>query len=245
MKRILNRTGETLAESIIALSILAIGITFAGTIMAMSLGNVTSSKGRVLAVNIAREGIEAVRNIRDTNWLKFSGKRRDCWNHLPDTNPDDCDPAAPEWIDPGDYIVYQDETRRWRLRLAETVDAFESSRLYLMDIDTALDTDGDGSTDNDEDIYNHRIAADNLRLENGDDPLGHEHSTESPFKRVISIDYLTNAGASLAESGGVLTAGYNRMVVTSTVTWPASGRLLSVQLKTYLTDYLGREDLND
>ncbi len=79
----MNRRGETIAETLIALSVLAIGITMAGTALATSLKNVSSSKNREVAVSLAREGLEAVRNIRDTNWLKYSSRRRDCWNALP------------------------------------------------------------------------------------------------------------------------------------------------------------------
>jgi len=86
MKPILkDTTGETLLEAVMALSILAIGIMLASTIMGTSIRNMNGSKNRVIGVNIAKEGLEAVHNIRDTNWLKFSGKKRDCWNH--DPNP--------------------------------------------------------------------------------------------------------------------------------------------------------------
>lgn len=234
--------GETLAETIIALLIMAIGITFSGTILASSLGNISSSKSRVIAVNIAREGIEAMRNIRDTNWLRFSGNRRDCWNHLPGPLVDDeeaCDGTTP-LIESGDYMVYKDFSQRWRLQPPDS--AFDNRQLYLMDIDPLKDTNGDRNAENDEDIYNHRITFDNSSaplLE--DNPLGYNRSKPTIYKRQISINYLDNAGNALP-AGAPVTTAYNRMVVTSVVTWVASGRALSVTLITHLTDYLGRDN---
>ena len=62
-----HRKGETILETLIAMGILLIGITMASTIMSSSIRNINSSKNRVVAVNLAKEGLEAIRNIRDTN----------------------------------------------------------------------------------------------------------------------------------------------------------------------------------
>ncbi|HDL90556.1 MAG TPA: hypothetical protein ENG14_06605, partial [Thermodesulforhabdus norvegica] len=116
MKRRLNIKGETLAETIIALSILAMGITMAGTVIMNSMRNLANAKNRVIAVNIAREGVEAVRGIRDTNWLLYSDKRRQCWNNDPKVFP--CDGTSP--IPPGTYIVYKHAPEgSWHLQLAD------------------------------------------------------------------------------------------------------------------------------
>ena len=213
--------------------------------MANSLGNITVSKNRVVAVNIAREGLEAMRNLRDTNWLRYSGNRRECWNHMPgafllDSCEDDTDS-----IQPGNYILYKDETQQWRLRLHEVAAPFDSSQLYLMDIDAAQDTNGDNDPDNDEDIYNHRLTSDNSPLAEGENPLGYENSKITLFKRRMTIDYLTNAGDSIVAGGIPLDSTHNRMVVTSRITWPVGDRELEVELRTHLTDYLGREDLDN
>jgi len=112
-----NNKGETLAETIIALSILAIGITVASTIIINSMRNLTNAKNRVTAVNIAREGIEAIRNIRDTNWLFYSDRRRTCWNHDPDLANSPCTGITP--ILPGIYIVYKDVNNSWQLESAD------------------------------------------------------------------------------------------------------------------------------
>ncbi|MCK5612996.1 prepilin-type N-terminal cleavage/methylation domain-containing protein [Candidatus Pacearchaeota archaeon] len=110
-----NKRGETILETIIAMVILAVGVTTAGAIIGYSLRNMNGSKNRIIAINIAREGVEAVRNIRDTNWLKYNSRRRVCWNHMPEIDPEiGCDGSTP--IQPGRYLIYkQAETERWIL----------------------------------------------------------------------------------------------------------------------------------
>jgi hypothetical protein len=98
-------------------------VTIAGMILGSALRNMQNAKSRSVAVNIAREGIEAVRNVRDTNWFKYHSKRRDCWNQLPARDPDaQCVKA--DYIKPGHYIIYRqggyptaasDPTYRWRM----------------------------------------------------------------------------------------------------------------------------------
>lgn len=73
--------GFTILEIIIAVFILVIAITasysaFSGVITATS---VISS--RLTASYLAQEGIEIIRNIRDTKWLGCSGDP-DCWNNV-------------------------------------------------------------------------------------------------------------------------------------------------------------------
>ena len=232
-----SKKGETIAETIIALTILAMGIAMTSTLMANSLRNVNTSKYRVIAVNIAREGIEAVRNIRDTNWLKFSSKRRMCWNHMPQPlAEDDCN-DTPTLITPGNYIVYKDVDERWRLKLIPGAPTFDLTQLYLVDIDPTIDTDKDGNLTNDNDIYNHKTSD----VPTDDDALGKDHAEKSIYKRIIRIDYLKNDGTLV--TSGAPSDEVNRMVVTSTVSWLSAGNENKVELKTHLTDYLGRENL--
>ncbi len=238
MKFLKNIKGETIAETIVALTILAMGIAMTSTLMANSLRNVNTSKYRVIAVNIAREGIEAVRNIRDTNWLKFSGKRRMCWNHMPKPlDEDECNDGS-DLINPGNYIAYKDVDERWRLKLIPETPTFDLTQLYLMDIDPTIDTDKDGNLTNDKDIYNHKTPA----TPAGDDALGKDRIVEqSIYKRIIRIDYLKNDGIPVIS--GTPADDVNRMVITSTVSWLSTGNENKVELKTHLTDYLGRENL--
>lgn len=115
-----SEKGETIMETVIAFVIIAMLITFVGIAIGMSIRNMGNARNRIIAINIAREGLEGMRNIRDTNWLKFNSKRRTCWNALPSADPGaNCNPAT--LIEPGKYIIYKQgkyagvNTYRWRL----------------------------------------------------------------------------------------------------------------------------------
>ena len=236
-----NKRGETIAETIIAVSILAVGITLSATLMATSLKNMNVSKNRVIAVNIAREGLEAVRNIRDSNWLKFSGRRRLCWNNMPAESATDNCTIGSDKIKPEDYIVYKTDEHRWRLKEILTTDSFAEQELYIIDIDASIDTDRDGDDENDADMYNNRPTEDHTSVNN--DAIGiWGKAVDSPFSRTITISYLANDSTPLVAPSAV-TEEYNRMVVTSLVEWTRGGIYRKVELKTHLTDYLGRDNL--
>ena len=264
-KKFKNKSGESILETIIALGILAIGITLASTIIGSSLRNINLSKNQIIAINIAREGIEAMRNIRDTNWLKFSNKRRICWNHNPPEDPAmACDGLTP--IEPGDYIIYKQEgTFRWRLGelgigpfsedppigsyIGDIYNDNENTyiwdgdkwvditTLYFIDMDINVDSNGDGDSGNDRDAYNHALT-ESL------DALGQNNYKQTVFKRFITIQYLSNDG-SIVTAPASPSPDDNRMRITAEVIWQEGKNQFSTQLTTHLTDYLGRETLDN
>jgi prepilin-type N-terminal cleavage/methylation domain-containing protein len=61
--------GFTLIELLIAITIFLIGIMAAFSLTLNNLNNAKENSNRVIAADLAREGIEIVRNIRDSNWL--------------------------------------------------------------------------------------------------------------------------------------------------------------------------------
>lgn len=71
--------GESLLEVVIAITILTTVLSSAFGVLIQASATNGNSVNRVIALNLAREGIESVRNIRDTNWLKYSGDRRSKW----------------------------------------------------------------------------------------------------------------------------------------------------------------------
>lgn len=67
-----NQSGQTLLEVIIALGIIT-SVLFA--VWALFLSNYNTEREtetRIVAANLAREGIEAVKNLRDSNWIKIN-----------------------------------------------------------------------------------------------------------------------------------------------------------------------------
>lgn len=272
MKKRFNIRGETLAETIIALSILAIGITVASTVILNSVRNLAVAKQRVIAINIAREGIEAMRSIRDTNWLLYSDRRRQCWNHDPGAGA--CNPAAPTPIEPGFYVIYKAADLTWQLEYADenrSSDGDDSDgifdndvamdriRLSLVDIDLSLDSDGidadaNGDFGNDDtDMYNH--LDDDITS-----PLPYGTLVNNTiYSRYLVVEYLENIPDpntspsqddppeesinTLDEWNGSTPSELNRMRITSVVQWLRGGISHTVELKTIITDHLGREDL--
>lgn len=72
-----NQEGFTLIELLIAISVFTIGIMAAFTLALSNINTVRDNFNRVLSANLSREGLEIVRNIRDTNWLKIQDNE-DC-----------------------------------------------------------------------------------------------------------------------------------------------------------------------
>jgi len=70
--RINNKTAASLAEILIAVAILSISVvSIIGTMLIAQKGS-RLTRDRLIASNLAREGIEIVRSIRDSNWIKCS-----------------------------------------------------------------------------------------------------------------------------------------------------------------------------
>ncbi|MBI1961425.1 MAG: hypothetical protein HYS45_01840 [Parcubacteria group bacterium] len=64
-----NQQGQGLLETIVALGIIVSGVV---GMLNLTITNQTAtgdSSERLVATNLGREGVEVVRNIRDTNWL--------------------------------------------------------------------------------------------------------------------------------------------------------------------------------
>jgi len=71
-KIIKNSSGQGLLEMVFAIGILMIAVS---AILALTTSNVIGQKeseSQIIANNLAREGIEVVRNQRDANWLSGS-----------------------------------------------------------------------------------------------------------------------------------------------------------------------------
>lgn len=72
------KRGFTLIEILIACVLLGIGISGVVVVITNGLSFVQDTRQRVIAVNIAREGMEQMYQIRDTNWQRRAGKKEQC-----------------------------------------------------------------------------------------------------------------------------------------------------------------------
>jgi len=66
----MNTKGFTLLEVIAAIFILTIGVGSSFILISQTLSAVSLVRERLIASYLVQEGIEIVRNIRDTNWLE-------------------------------------------------------------------------------------------------------------------------------------------------------------------------------
>lgn len=89
-------------------------------IESIALSDVTAQ--RLQAIQIAREGVEALENIRNTNWLLYGLDYSNCWNTLNYNNacigydPSDIPTPLNTDIVAGSYILYQGSDARWYLQ---------------------------------------------------------------------------------------------------------------------------------
>jgi hypothetical protein len=65
----ITQSGQGLIEIIVAIAIIVTGISGAVTLTYSNLRSNESSITQIIGANLAREGVEVVRNLRDENWL--------------------------------------------------------------------------------------------------------------------------------------------------------------------------------
>jgi len=223
--RFKERAADTLIEVMVALFVLTLGSLAATSLVVSSLQANTFSKDSLVAVNLAVEGIEAIRNIRDTNWIKFAYDKENCWLMYPDKQAgDNCSGA--NLIDTGYYSVdLNASTYAWELTQVETdtgtglnmedgiTSTEERYQLFYIDINAGVDSDGNGGANDDRDIYVSKAIYDSVPA---------QQVNGSKFYRAIFAD--------LDGSG-------ERMDVTSLVQWRAGNAVHQIELISTLTNF--------
>jgi len=221
-RQIKSRRGETIVEVIIAVVVLVVGILAAFRLLINSGIQNELSRERVVATNLAREGIEAVRNIRDTNWLRFGGEKRLCWNNADFIAPITCEDSNSDGV-PNEHIKHN------QLYISE----FDNSnyRWKLATQSDALDL-GDGNISANNEKYRLKIDANGL--------FNHDTAgTDSIYFREIYIEYMNDTATAIASAPEEKA---NVMRITSRIEWYDRGRLNEVTLTAILTDHLGRKN---
>ncbi len=88
-KKVINQQGQTLIETMVAAIVLVMGISAAVGLAVYGLNATSGISKQLQATGLAREGIEAVKNMRDTNWLRTS-LDSNCWDFYTQTNIANC-----------------------------------------------------------------------------------------------------------------------------------------------------------
>ncbi len=111
-KKIYNKAAFSLIEMMTVILVVAIGLVGTTQLIAQSLDAQMINKGGIVAYQLAQEGIEIVRQMRDTNWLQGSDWRDDLEDGIYCTDyrsPLELKPATgladcPLHLDPGYYV---------------------------------------------------------------------------------------------------------------------------------------------
>jgi len=73
-----NKYGFVLTEALIAVGILGVGVVIMSAVVTNAISATKTSRDYLLAQNLTTEAVEAVKNIRDTNWL-LRPNDKTCW----------------------------------------------------------------------------------------------------------------------------------------------------------------------
>ena len=99
------KSGFTLVEIVAVLFVVAIGLVGVLSLIVQNIQSQNISKNTITAYQLAQEGIELVRKVRDTNWLEAR-----TWNTgmLPGVYNMDYQDSLPNILSSGSQALYKD-----------------------------------------------------------------------------------------------------------------------------------------
>lgn len=228
LSQLRTKKAESLVEVIMAIFVVALGSAVATSLIVSALQSNAFSRDNLIALNLAVEGIEAVRAVRDANWVKFSYDKAKCWNMRPEVS--DC-LASPDPIAEADgsatgYTVELDLAANkysWglpataiptKLDLSTVSSGNDDYLLYYYDTDASVNSDGEGGAADDHDLLASATSS------------GGTQTGASRFYRMVTVDYPGDDPSTDQE-----------MDVVSKVQWYAQGVPHQVVLTSKLTNY--------
>lgn len=100
-----SKKWATMIELMAMIVILWLGISGMFSVVTWGMYFAKDTEDTIKAINIAREWIEWVTNIRNTNWLRFSSDRANCWKVL-DYSSTCIGSSSPSTIMSGSNLLY-------------------------------------------------------------------------------------------------------------------------------------------
>lgn len=113
------RRAFTLLEIIVAIAVISVALSTAVYVLNNSTQFLQTTEINIRNINIARQGMEAIFQIRDTNRIRRSSNINECRlkiDPLVDSDPNGC--ANDAWMTSGYYILQQteqDQTQYFKL----------------------------------------------------------------------------------------------------------------------------------
>lgn len=227
MKFYSKKGGFTLPEVLVSMSVLVLTVFTATNLVVSIIRSNTENMNTLIAYGLAQEGLESIRNIRDSNWLlngKFNGEvskaNVQVWGAAFPSDPQNPETHyyTVEYKDPqmtntvnfsiGQSISNLNLYTPWRL---EDITSVSSVDYGVLD-KTLIKKD----SENDEVKYLHSSAGE-----------------ATPFHRYIAITPVPYT----VQEGTAPEAKFLKMRVTSVVNWLEYGRKKEVRLDTELTDW--------
>lgn len=197
----MKHASKILIEITIAIIIIVVITASLTLLMRVSAQENGDIEKKLIALNLAEEGLAALENIRDTNYLRFPSDPDNCWNKLNVTDVSECSNGTAGEITDGetyylDQSFFEDPLFEWRLKKFTDPTAHGVLDLYTIDLD--------GDREEDTQLY----------IQTGVNLTGFSVERSDAFRRQIDIEY----------DGG----GY--YIATVTVTWDDQGTRKSAPL---------------
>lgn len=108
----------TIVEAMVVMLIIITWVVWAYNIFWNSMKLSDSTEYKLTAISIAREWIEAVTNIRDTNWLVYWANTNNCW--FTNNYDSSCITNNNKNFTAWSYLLYNNSNNRWYLSSAST-----------------------------------------------------------------------------------------------------------------------------
>lgn len=224
MKLNRQQSGFTLVEVIISMAIIVM-VVFASTNLLVSIIRSNAENTHTLiAYGLSQEGLEAVRNMRDSDWLLgagFDGVIHGQADSMP-------------WGATFPSVVNDKHFYTVDFKHFETGSSTSAQNLFSMSSPWVL-TDITDTNSTDEKTYAQMVdtALYTNKDDEGDVLYTHDHVDDPTlYHRYISIEQLPYSLNGTAPSGKFL-----KMRVTSVVSWKEQSRDKEVRLTTELTDW--------
>jgi hypothetical protein len=120
----ITKKATWVAESIVVMLVILTGVTGMYKIYSASVRLEVWTTNKIQAIQIAKEWMEAITSIRNTNWILFGSDYKNCWNTLnydawciSNTSPVK---IAHNW----QYTIYKDNNDRWKLHLPTGISSY-------------------------------------------------------------------------------------------------------------------------
>ena len=219
-----NNRATSIVESLTVMLIVVTWVVWMYKIFIESskLSNVT--KNRIEAIQIAREWIEAMINIRNTNWILYATDYKNCWNTInynsncileeTDTTSTDLEETDTTSTDivPWSYIIYKgsydDSYDRWIISKKST--GLYSGSGYRDDFKVTKDNDG---------FYTQTWWA--------------------PFRPLFTREIIINYEDT--DNDLSINSDDEKMKIRSLVQWSNANKIHKVELETALTNWKDRK----